>query len=65
MSEFEITEYDYGDECYFGGEGRGMITVGDWIAGGVKQDAEAWAILQKEAQIISKALTEAKERGEL
>jgi len=65
MNEYEISEYDYGEECWLGGEGQGMITVGDWISGGCKPDAKQWAILQKEAQIISKALTEAKERGEL
>jgi len=49
----EIKEYDYGDEWWFGGEGHGQITVGDWVTGGDKKDPIKWSRLQKEAQMIA------------
>lgn len=52
----DMSESDYGDELWFGGDGCGLISVGDWSAGGVKKDyPDDWELLQKQAKLISAA----------
>lgn len=56
MNTWRIVEGDYGDEWWFGGRGAGKIVInGTWVAGGCKQDTEAWINLHKEAELISAA----------
>lgn len=51
--QWEINEDDYGDEHWFGGEGRGEIRVGRWVTGGCKDNPEEWAKRQYEARLVS------------
>lgn len=48
-----ISEDDYGDELWFGGQGCGLIYVGGWADGGCKQNAEQWKELQADAAYIA------------
>lgn len=52
---WEIEEDDYGDELWFGGEGRGIITVNGWSNGGCKRDPERWSNMQADARLIAAA----------
>ena len=55
-SQFKVTEEDYGDELWFGGEGEGIIYVGGWANGGCKSDdPKAWEQLKAEANHIATA----------
>ena len=52
---WEITEDDYGDEHWFGGDGNGQIQVNEWVNGGCKKHPEMWGKLQAEARLIAAA----------
>lgn len=52
MSDIKVVESDYGDEIWFGGKGRGIITVGEWICGGQKHHPEEWEKRRFEARLI-------------
>lgn len=52
---WKISEQDYGDELWFGGEGCGLITVNGWANGGCKDKPKEWAKMKADARLIAAA----------
>lgn len=52
----QIEESDYGDELWFGGDGCGLISVGEWYAGGCKSSRpQDWSELKRQTNLIAAA----------
>lgn len=52
---WEVSEDDYGDELWFGGDGKGLVSVNGFSNGGCKDRPEEWQQLLADARLMAAA----------